>query len=86
MMIKKKIKKWYPTKQRETEALILNRIQEAASHIYNNRREPAANWVVVGHDSFNILNNWSYTTSGTCNTYIGIPTYSASTYNSFSGR
>lgn len=56
-MIKKKLKKWYPTKQDEDKALIVDRLLEAANHIHRTTMtSPHANWMIVGTDVANQLN------------------------------
>lgn len=49
-MIKKKLKKWYPTKQQEDNALILQRILDASTHIHRTTTHSYGNWVIVGSD------------------------------------
>jgi hypothetical protein len=81
-MIKKNLKKWYSTKEREQQALLGQRIREASEEIHRRTLHGnPANWVVVGSEVAGILNttlNPSYTggyyhgttiTTGTNNSY-----------------
>jgi len=57
-MIKKNIKKWYPTKKQENQAALMEKILLAATSIHNIRfTNPPANYVIVGTDAANILND-----------------------------
>lgn len=56
-MIKKKLKKWYSTKEKENNAVLLDRIFEASHHIHSRTLTGyTANWIVVGQDVANHLN------------------------------
>lgn len=55
-MIKKKLKKWYPTKEREFNADILHRLQEAANNIHRTSITSHGDWVVVSPHVANHLN------------------------------
>jgi NADH:ubiquinone oxidoreductase subunit E len=55
-MIKKKLKKWYPTKKQEDNANLLERIQDAANQIHRSQLNRTANWVIMGTDVAEQLN------------------------------
>lgn len=55
-MIKKKLKKWYPTKKQEDNANLLERIQEAANQIHRTHLNRPANWMIVSPNVANHLN------------------------------
>ena len=82
-MIKKKLKKWYPTKEKENNAAFLEKIYEVSNHIHNmTLTTNPHNWVVCGEDVANQLNrlypNWStqesvnYTNQWCGTTYVNI--------------
>ncbi len=78
-MIKKKLKPWYPTKEKEIQAELAQKFLDASFRIHNN--SIYGNWVIVGTDVANVLNgisNTVYTT--THNTYVPGPSYSGVSY------
>ena len=46
-MIKKKIRRWYPTKKQEDNAILCEKINEAANHIHRTYLNRPADWVIV---------------------------------------
>jgi hypothetical protein len=95
-MIKKKLRKWYPTKEKENQAVLIEKLLEASNHIHRSTMtNPYANWVIVGSDVAGQLNNvynghnnhfcgTTYTTT-TTNTYVPIHMSTASTMTILSG-
>jgi len=46
-MIKKKIRKWYPTKEKENQAVLLDKLLDAANHIHRTHLNRPSNWAIV---------------------------------------
>lgn len=85
-MIKKNLKPWYPTKEREQQAEWIRKLSDAANHIHHTTMSGHGNWVIVGTDVANTLN--SLTTTHTYNpvSYTGVSYYYGTTHtytNSF---
>lgn len=79
-MIKKKLKPWYPTKEKEIQAELTQKLVYASQRIYNN--SVYGNWVIVGSDVAGRLNDFITTTSYTGGTFTTtyVPVSSGSTY------
>lgn len=91
-MIKKRIKPWYPTKEKEIQGELTQKLLDAANHIHRTSMNNYGNWVIVGTDVANALNDVVYTTTHTYTpglsytNYTAIPVASGTTnFITFSG-
>lgn len=55
-MIKKKLKKWYPTKQDEDKARFVEQLLETSQRLHRSTLTGNANWIIVGQDVATQLN------------------------------
>lgn len=80
-MIKKKLKPWYPTKEKEIQAELAQFLDASfriGTRIHNN--SIYGNWVIVGTDVANVLNGIDNTVYTTTHTYVPGPSYSGVSY------
>jgi hypothetical protein len=58
-MIKKKLKKWYSTEEKERSDinLLRDRLSDAAAQLHRATLNNRGNWVIVGPETAGILNN-----------------------------
>lgn len=56
-MIKKKLKKWYPTREREFNDTLMDGINTVAEQLHRYNLSNRGNWVIVGPEAAGLLNN-----------------------------
>lgn len=95
-MIKKRLKPWYPTKEREKQYELTQRLLDAANHLHRTNLTGYGNWVTVGTDvatqlnqlypglttteAVDYVNTWCGTTTYNPVSYSGVSYYCGTTY------
>jgi len=79
-MIKKRIKPWYPTKEKEIQGELTQKLLDAANHIHRTSMNNYGNWFIVGTDVANTLNGIDNTLYTTTHTYTPGPSYTGVSY------